>query len=45
MAHYIHEKNALCLAAASAEIAYIEEHEICELPLIWANTRLKDSTN
>jgi len=28
--HYTHEKNALCSAAALAEIAYIEEHNICE---------------
>ena len=28
--HYTHEKNALCSAAAFAEIAYIEEHKLCE---------------
>ena len=28
--HYTHEKNALCSAAASAEIDYIEEHNLCE---------------
>jgi 4-aminobutyrate aminotransferase len=28
--HYTHEKNALCAAAALAEIAYIEKHKLCE---------------
>lgn len=28
--HYTHEKNALCAAAALAEIAYIEENGLCE---------------
>ncbi len=28
--HYTHEKNALCSAAAIAEIAYIEDHKLCE---------------
>ena len=28
--HYTHEKNALCAAAALAEIDYIEEHKLCE---------------
>jgi 4-aminobutyrate aminotransferase len=28
--HYTHEKNALCSAAALAEIAYIQEHQLCE---------------
>jgi 4-aminobutyrate aminotransferase len=28
--HYTHEKNALCAAAALAEIEYIEEHKLCE---------------
>ncbi len=28
--HYTHEKNALCSAAALAEIEYIEEHNLCE---------------
>jgi 4-aminobutyrate aminotransferase len=28
--HYTHEKNALCSAAALAEIDYIEEHKLCE---------------
>ena len=28
--HYTHEKNALCSAAALAEIAYLEEHKLCE---------------
>ena len=27
--HYTHEKNALCAAAALAEIAYIEKHKLC----------------
>ena len=28
--HYTHEKNALCSAAALAEIEYIENHRLCE---------------
>jgi 4-aminobutyrate aminotransferase len=28
--HYTHEKNALCSAAALAEIGYIEEHQLCD---------------
>ncbi len=28
--HYTHEKNALCAAAALAEIDYIETHNLCE---------------
>jgi 4-aminobutyrate aminotransferase len=28
--HYTHEKNALCAAAALAEIAYIETNKLCE---------------
>jgi len=28
--HYTHEKNALCAAAALAEIDYIEKHKLCE---------------
>ncbi|MGD2186599.1 MAG: aspartate aminotransferase family protein [Desulfobacterales bacterium] len=28
--HYTHEKNALCAAAALAEVAYIEKHKLCE---------------
>ena len=28
--HYTHEKNALCAAAALAEIDYIEKHTLCE---------------
>jgi len=28
--HYTHEKNALCAAAALAEIAYIEKHKLCK---------------
>jgi 4-aminobutyrate aminotransferase len=28
--HYTHEKNALCCAAALAEIAYIHENKLCE---------------
>jgi 4-aminobutyrate aminotransferase len=28
--HYTHEKNALCAAAALAEIDYIEKHRLCE---------------
>jgi 4-aminobutyrate aminotransferase len=30
LGHYTHEKNALCSAAALAEIVYIEEHKLCE---------------
>jgi 4-aminobutyrate aminotransferase len=28
--HYTHEKNALCAAAALAEIGYIEKHKLCK---------------
>ncbi|MBT8372817.1 MAG: aminotransferase class III-fold pyridoxal phosphate-dependent enzyme [Deltaproteobacteria bacterium] len=28
--HYTHEENALCAAAALAEIAYIEKHKLCK---------------
>lgn len=28
--HYTHEKNALCAAAALAEIDFIEKHKLCE---------------
>ena len=28
--HYTHEKNALCAAAALAEIDYLEKHKLCQ---------------